>query len=118
MEVTDIKIGLHQFNDSKIKQRILSLRDQYIPQVFYEDENHYLARVIEHQGKHYYQANGITVEAEGYECERAAANPRLYYFSSALKLHFRIAKAKELGMGLNWPSEPAAPLNVCTLEGN
>ena len=118
MKVTDIKIGLHQFYDSKIKQRILGLRDQYIPQVFYEDANHYLARVIEHQGRHYYQVNGITVEAEDYECERALANPRLYYFSSALKLHFRIAKAKELGMGLNWPSEPAAPLNVCTLEGN
>lgn len=118
MKVTDIKIGLHQFNDSEIKKSILRLRDQYIPQAFYEDENHYLAKVIEHQGKHYYQVNGVTVEAEGYECERAIVNPSLYYFSSALKLHFRVSKAKELGLGLNWPINPAAPLNVCSLEGN
>lgn len=118
MKVTDIKIGLHQFNDSKIKKTVLKLRDQCIPQALYKDENHYLSKVIEHQGKHYYQVNGVTVEAEGYECERAIANPRLHYFSSALKLHFRISKARELGLGLNWPLNAAAPLNVCSLGGN
>ena len=118
MKITNIRIGLHQFNESKLKKCILSLRDKCIPPIFYKDKNHYVASVIEHQGKHYYQADGVTVEAEGYECERAISNPRLYYFSSALKLHFRVCKAKELGLGLNWPLNPAAPLNVCSLGGN
>lgn len=118
MKTTNIRIGLHQFNESKLKKSILSLRDKYISRVFYTDENHYFASVIEHQGKYYYQADGITVEAEGYECERVITNPRLYYFSSALKLHFRICKAKEIGLGSYWPLNPAAPLNVCSLGGN
>ena len=118
MKVTEIKIGLHRFNDSQLKRSLLKLRDKCFPQAFYQDENHYLAKAIEYQGKHYYQANGVTVEAESYECERAIANPWLYYFSSALKLHCRIRKAKELGLGLNWPLESAAPINVHELGGN
>jgi hypothetical protein len=44
------------------------------------------------------------------------ANPRLYYFSSALKLHHRIRKAKELRLGLDWPSGKAAPIDIFDLD--
>lgn len=118
MKITNIRIGLHHFNESIIKNGILILRDKCIPQTFYIDQNHYVASVINHQGKHFYQVDGVTVEAESYECERAIENPQLYYFSSALKLHFRICKAKELDLGSNWPLNSAAPLNVCSLGGN
>ena len=55
------------------------------------------------------------MQALKYEYERAIANPRLYYFSSALKLHFRVKKAKELGLGLHWPKGAAAPINIFDL---
>jgi len=42
----------------------------------------------------------------------AINNPRLYCFSSALKLNHLIRKARELGLGLNLLTEAAAPINV------
>lgn len=116
MNITNIKIGLHQFNDSAIKRGLVSLRNQLLPVSLYQDENNYLAQVIEYEGQYFYRVNGVTVKALRYEYERAISNPRLYYFSSALKLHFRVKKARELGLGLHWPEEAAAPINVCELE--
>ena len=115
MKITQIKIGLHQFNDSKWKKLLDVFRNRYIPIRFVKDENNYFAEAIEHQGQYFYRVDGVTVEAEQYEYERAIANPRLYYFSSALKLHHRIRKAKELGIGYHWPSKEAAPINIFDL---
>ena len=115
MNITHIKIGQHQSNDSSIKKRLIALRDRFIPLVLYKDENNYLAEAIECQGGYFYRVNGVTVKAEKYEYEQVINNPRLYYFSSALKLHHRIRKARELGLGFNWPTSPAAPINVFEL---
>ena len=117
MKVTKLRIRLHQFEDSQFKKNLIALRDKVTPQFLYGSENDYIAKAIEHQGKYFYQAKGVTVEATSYECERAIDNPKLYYFSSALKLHFRINAAKKLGLGLNWPIEAAAPIKVCSLQG-
>ena len=57
----------------------------------------------------------IVEPGEALEYENVLVNPRLYYFSSALKLHHRVKKAKELGLGKNWPSQPAAPANIFDL---
>ena len=115
MKITAIKIGLHQFNDSTIKRRLVTLRNNLVPSSLYQYENNYIAHAIEHKGQYFYQVNGVTVQALKYEYERAISNPRLYYFSSALKLHFRIKKARDLGLGLGWPEQAAAPINVCEL---
>jgi len=58
-------------------------------------ENHYVGIAIEEGGKHYYWAKGVSLEIERWEFERLKKNPKLYYFSSALKLHFRIKKIQE-----------------------
>ena len=115
MKITQLKIGLHQFNDSKWKKLLDVFRDRYIPIVFVKDENNYFAEAIEHEGKYFYRVDDVTVQVEQYEYERVISNPRLYYFSSALKLHYRIRKAKELGIGCQWPSKEAAPINIFEL---
>ena len=115
MKITQLKIGLHQFNDSKLKKLFDVFRDRYIPIVFLKDEKNYFAEAIEYKDRYFYRVDGVTVQAEYYEYKQVINNPRLYYFSSALKLHHRIRKAKELGLGLNWPDHPAAPTNIFEL---
>ena len=116
MNITQLKIGLLQVTGGKWKKLIDVFRDRYIPIAFIKDENNYFAEAIEYQGQYFYRVDGVTVEAEKYEYERVIHNPRLYYFSSALKLHHRICKAKELRLGLDWPSGKAAPRNIFDLE--
>jgi len=116
MNITNIQVGLHQFNDSNVRKSLIALRDKLLPLGLYRDENNYVAQAIEHEGQYFYRVNGVTVEALKHEYERAIANPRLYYFSSALKLHFRVKKARELGLGLHWPKQVAAPINIFDLE--
>jgi hypothetical protein len=118
MNITQLKIGLLQLNESKWKKVLNVFRDRYIPIVFIKDQNNYFAEAIEHEGQCFYRVDGVTVQAEQYEYERVIANPRLYYFSSALKLHHRIRKAKELGIGYNWPFSAAAPIDIFSLASN
>jgi hypothetical protein len=70
MEITDVNITY--LSDSKI--------------------NH-AAQFIKIFGRYYYREGDKTMEIEAWEYNRVLANPRLYYFSTALKLH------KEL----HWP---------------
>ena len=53
MNITNLKIGLHQFNDSPLKKKITALRNQLLPLAFYQDENNYLAQAIEHDGQYF-----------------------------------------------------------------
>ena len=52
----------------------------------------YIGLAIEEEGSYYYWARGISLKINQHEYELIKANPRLYYFSTALKLHFRIEK--------------------------
>lgn len=112
MKITQLKISLHQSNDSKRKKWLDVFRNRYTLFGFVRDEHHYLAEAIEYDGQYFYRVDGITVEARQDEYERVISNPRLYYFSSALKLHHRIKKAKELGIGYHWPTGAAAPVDI------
>jgi hypothetical protein len=112
MNITQLKIDLLQVTGSRWKKLLGIFRDRYIPTSFIKDENHYFAEAIKYQGEYFYRVDGVTVKADQYEYERVIANPSLYYFSSALKLHHRIRKAKELRLGLDWPSGKAAPINI------
>ena len=118
MNITQLKIGLLQSNRGKWKKVLDILRDRYIPIAFIKDENNYFAEAIEHQGEYFYRVDGVTVQAEQYEYERVITNPSLYYFSSALKLHHRIRKAKELGIGYHRPLSAAAPIDIFSLANN
>ena len=112
MKITQLKIGPHQSKDSKWKRLFDHLRDCHIPIYFVKDEVNYFAQAIEYDGKYFYRVDGVTVEVKQYEYERVISNPRLYYFSSALRLHYRIKKAKELGIGYHWPTKDAAPVDI------
>ena len=116
MNITPLQIGLHQSNQSAIKKEWLALRNRFAPLALYRNEHHYLAEAIAHEGRHYYRVDDTTVELREHEYQRVIANPKLYYFSAALKLHHRIKRAKVLGLGAHWPDQPAASLTAIELR--
>lgn len=50
----------------------------------------YKSIAIEDCGKFFYWAKGVSIEIQKNEYEYVTCNPKLYYFSTALKLHKRI----------------------------
>lgn len=57
----------------------------------------YIGIAIEDQGSYYYWAKGVSLKISEQEYHYIKANPKLYYFSTALKLHFRIEQKLECG---------------------
>lgn len=55
-------------------------------------ENGYQAVVIRYPDRIIYKARGATVSITEHEAEQVVRNPFRYYFSTALKLHFRIER--------------------------
>lgn len=55
----------------------------------------YVAEAVEDSGKYYYRVGGITIEITKTQYDTVISNPRLYYFSTALKLHHLIEKVLE-----------------------
>ena len=47
-------------------------------------------------GKYFYWAKGVSLEIKDWEYANIKLNPKLYYFSTALKLHHRINKVLEV----------------------
>ena len=58
-------------------------------------EYRYTGIAIEDGGKYYYWAKGVSLEIKDWEYVNIKLNPKLYYFSTALKLHHRINKILE-----------------------
>jgi hypothetical protein len=116
MNITTLRVAPLATQSSSIAATFLHWK-QRIARAFSGNSQYYRAEAIEHQGKYYYRALGVTVEATPYEYAKVIRNPKLYYFSAALKLHQRIARAQELGLGLDWPAKPAAPVTIFDLEG-
>ncbi|HEY4503197.1 MAG TPA: hypothetical protein VJC14_02065 [Candidatus Paceibacterota bacterium] len=58
----------------------------------------YNAEVIRKDRRFWYRANGVIIKITPLEAKRVIKNPRLYYFSTALKLHIlaRVRLTKEL----------------------
>ena len=52
----------------------------------------YIAIAIEEGGKYYYWAKGVSISITHQEYWHIKTNPKLYYFSTALKLHRRIER--------------------------
>ena len=61
----------------------------------------YAAEAIEENGRHHYHVDDTTVEVTKHEYDRVIANPRLYYFSTALKLHKLIEKKLRKNVNLS-----------------
>ena len=60
-----------------------------------KDSQNYYAIAVELFGKYYYWAKGVSLKVSREELERVRANPVLHYFSTGLKLHFRIDRELE-----------------------
>ena len=79
MKTTRIRIGL--------------LYTETTPSIAVEDENNYWADVLEDNNQFLYRAKGATVDITEAEFKNVIANPKLYYFSTALRLHVRLKNA-------------------------
>ena len=82
MKIIQVKIGLADFAGAPI--------------AFVKDEHNYFAEAIEDGDRYYYRIEGVTIEIEKWEYDRVLENPRLYYCSTALKLHYRIKHVRHL----------------------
>lgn len=58
----------------------------------------YIGLAIEDGGSYYYWAKGVSLKINQHEYELVKANPKLYYFSTALKLHFRVERYLQEGL--------------------
>lgn len=94
MKVTQLRIGLHEFNDSIFKKCVNSICRDYFPNIFIKDENNYFSEAIELDGQYFYKVDGVVISITKYEYECVISNPYLYYFSTALKLHNEIRRAR------------------------
>ncbi len=64
------------------------------------DEYNYIGISIEERGRYYYWAKGISIPITKKEQHYIRTNPKLYYFSTALKLHLRIQALRDQADGL------------------
>lgn len=74
---------------------IEQLNQKRFPAIFKSQQSkdyEYIGLAIEEEGSYYYWAKGVSLKISRHEYEFIKANPKLYYFSTALKLHFRIEK--------------------------
>lgn len=94
-KITRLRIGAHTTSKLRENNRLDRLAGK-IPTSLdpLDDDDNYWAEAIEDGDRFYYRAKDITIEIEEYEFRRVVENPSLYYFSTALKLHFRIERAK------------------------
>lgn len=92
-EVTRLRIGTHRTGDLREANRLA--REAGKPQPRPDppdDENNYWAEAIRIGDSFFYRVGDIVVPASEYEYRKVIANPNMYYFSSALKLHYRIRR--------------------------
>ena len=57
-----------------------------------KDRYFYSSIVIEDEGRYYYWAKGVSIEISKCEYELIKENSKLYYFSTAFRLHSKISK--------------------------
>lgn len=60
-----------------------------------DDKDNYWAEAIKLGDSYFYRIGQTVVPATEYEYRMVIANPNMYYFSSALKLHCRVQRACE-----------------------
>lgn len=55
----------------------------------------YFAEVVKNDGRYYYTIDNVSIEINRREYDGVIKNPKLYYFSHALRLHFLIEEKKK-----------------------
>jgi hypothetical protein len=83
---------------------IEQLNQKQFPAIFKPQksaEYEYIGIAIEDQGNYYYWARGVSLKINEQEYQYIKANPKLYYFSTALKLHHRIDRALKADIATN-----------------
>lgn len=60
-----------------------------------DDESNYWAEAIRLGDSYFYRVGDVVVPATEHEYLKVIANPNMYYFSSALKLHCRIQRKRD-----------------------
>lgn len=94
-KVTRLRIGSHTTIELRARNRSDRLAGKTpTSQEPPDDDNNYWAEAIEDGSRFYYRAKGVMIAIEEHEFRRVVDNPSLYYFSTALKLHFRIERAR------------------------
>ena len=95
-EVTRLRVGTHKTADLREANRLAreAGRPLFRPDPP-DDEHNYWADAIQRGDEFFYRVGDTTVPISEYEYRMVIANPNTYYFSSALKLHYRIKHARE-----------------------
>lgn len=96
VEVTRVRVGYWRTADLREANQLAReagkpLRRPDPP----DDENNYWAEAIRIGNSYFYRVGDIVVPATEYEYRKVIANPNMYYFSSALKLHCRIRRKRD-----------------------
>lgn len=94
--VTRLRIGTRRTMDLRRANRLA--REAGHPQLRPDppdDENNYWADAIQRGDEFFYRVGDTTVPISEHEYRMVIGNPNTYYFSSALKLHIRIERARE-----------------------
>ena len=108
MKITSLVVEPHEFVKPINTEASSNNAEEFVS----ERINPYVVDLIDDEGTYFYRSDDTTIEISKDEYANILANPRLYYFSSALKLQFRAQRAKLQLLGRNWPSELAAPLGI------
>lgn len=94
-EVIRLRIGTHRTTELReAKRHVREAGNQQLPPDPPDDENNYWADAIRMDDSYYYRVGEVIVPITEYEYRMVIGNPNLYYFSSALKLHYRIDRAR------------------------
>ena len=95
-EVTRVRIGTHRTGDLREANRLA--REAGNPPRRPDppdDESNYWAEAIRIGDSYFYRVGDIVVPVLEYEYQNVIRNPNMYYFSSALKLHYRIQRKRD-----------------------
>lgn len=96
VEVTRVRVGTWRTDDLRKANQLAREAGQPQPQPDPpDDENNYWAEAIRIGDCHFYRVGETVVPVLELEYRDAISNPNLYYFSSALKLHYRIKRWRE-----------------------
>jgi hypothetical protein len=95
-EVTRVRIGTHRTGDLRKANQLAREAGKAQPRPDPPDnENNYWGEAIRIGDSYFYRVGDIVVPATEYEYRMVIANPNMYYFSSALKLHRRILHKRD-----------------------
>jgi hypothetical protein len=95
-EVTRLRVG--NWRTAELREANRRAREAGLPLLRPDppdDRDNYWAEAIKLGENYFYRIGETVVPVTEYEYRMVIANPNLYYFSSALKLHHRVERARQ-----------------------